>query len=380
LPDYQFSLFGGARVTGPDKEDLPLGRKQARALALLMLSPRSAVASDILIDFLWSEKLPANPMNSLQDLIKRLRALLGDSDHSTIVTRSGGYGLFVPPDALDIEVFRRLAGAGLKLEQAEPMAAKLLLERAMENALGDLPDIAPDFRASERIDDLYHLRFLVTQALCRIELAADCGPGLSDEAFAIWSIGGSPVGMALDIAELGELALADLVGIVTRHGGRLHQVSRGMLLASFAAGDSALRAAAGLIESSDLPEGSVRSGAVRHFHSIGPVNDVDRLLELAEMAKSGQILVSDDVYQSAASGRLKDRLLPFDADHWVLSGGDAGQRGGPEHKEAFPEPCCGPNLLGLSETGPPRMYWGRTVQMARAVEGIVSGLQNLRPE
>jgi hypothetical protein len=379
LPDFHFSLFGGVRVTGPDKEDLPLGRKQAQALALLMLSPQTTVASDILIDFLWSEKLPANPLNSLQDVIKRLRALLGDSDHTIIVTRSGGYGLFVSPDALDTEVFRRLAGAGLNLEKAEPMAAKLLLERALENALGDLPDIAPDFRASERIDDLYNLRFLVTQALCRIELAPDFGPGLSDEAFAIWSIGGTPVGMALEIAELGELALADLVGIVTRHGGRLHQVSRGMLLASFAAGAGALRAAAGLIESSDLPEGAVRSGAVRHFQSIGPVNDVDRLLELAEQAETGEILVSDDVYQSAASDRLKESLRPVDTDNWVLSWGGAGLSQRPS-SDTFPGPCCGPELLGIHKTGPPRMYWGRTVQMAHAVEGMVSGFQSLRPE
>jgi hypothetical protein len=379
LPDFQFSLFGGVRVTGPDKEDLPLGRKQAQALALLMLFPRSTVASDILIDFLWSEKLPANPLNSLQDVIKRLRALLGDSNHRIIVTRSGGYGLFVSPDAQDTEVFRRLAGAGLNLEKAEPLAAKLLLERALENALGDLPDIAPDFRASERIDDLYHLRFLVTQALCRIEMAPGFGPGLSDEAFAIWSIGGSPVGMALEIAELGELALADLVGIVTRHGGRLHQVSRGMLLASFAAGAGALLAAAGLIESSDLPEGAVRSGAVRHFQSIGPVNDVDRLLELAEQAETGEILVSNDVYRSAASDKLKESLRPIDADHWVLSWGSARLNRRPS-SDAFPEPCCGPELLGMRKTGPPRMYWGRTVQMAHAAEGMISGFQSLRPE
>jgi hypothetical protein len=205
-------------------------------MALLMLSPRSTVASDILIDFLWPRKLPANPVNSLQDLIRRLRSVLGDHDRSIVVTRGGGYGLFVPPDNLDIEVFRPLGTAGLKLEKAEPLAAKLLLERAMENAHGDLPDISPDFRASELVDNLYNLRFLVTQALCRIELAQDFEPGLSDEAFAIWSIGGSPVAMAIEIAELGELNLADLVGIVARHGGRIHQLSRGMLIASFAAG------------------------------------------------------------------------------------------------------------------------------------------------
>ena len=65
----------------PDKEELHLGRKQCHALSLLMLSPRFIVAPDVLIDFLWAEKLPANPLNSLQDLIKRLRLAAPGSIH-----------------------------------------------------------------------------------------------------------------------------------------------------------------------------------------------------------------------------------------------------------------------------------------------------------
>ncbi len=52
----------------------------------------------MLIDFLWRNKLPANPTNSLQDLVKRLRLALGDFDRTAIVTRNGGYGLFVDPN------------------------------------------------------------------------------------------------------------------------------------------------------------------------------------------------------------------------------------------------------------------------------------------
>ncbi len=375
-----YFLFGGVRVQGPDKEELPLSRKQCQALAMLMLSPGSTVASDVLVDFVWREKLPSNPLNSLQDLIKRLRVLLGDFERTIVVTRSGGYGLFVDPNHLDVEVFRKLAGAGLKLEQAEPLAARLLLERALENARGDLPDIAPDFRASERIDDLYHLRSAVVQALSRIDMAEDpAGHGQSDEAFAIWSLGGSPVGMALRISELGELALADLVGTVARFGGRLHQLSRGLLLASFAEGGSALRAAGDLASGTHPAACAIRGGAIRHFESPGPVNDVDRLLELSEEPQNGQIFVSDEVHRAAPAFGGGRTLKQVEGDRWMFDLRDRNQQ--PELGEELPDYCL-MGLLGITthvQCGSPRLYWGRPVQMAQTLEEIFSGARDAHP-
>ena len=376
----EFSLFGGVRVVGPDKQELHLGRKQCHALSLLMLSPASIVAPDVLIDFLWAEKLPANPLNSLQDLIKRLRLVLGDADRTVIVTKNGGYGLFVEPDLLDVEVFRRLASAGLKLEKAEPQAARLLLERALENSRGDLPDISPDFRASERVDELYNLRAAANQAIYRIDTSEDAGLGLSEEAFAIWSLGGSPVGLALRIAELGELALAALVATVARFGGRMHQLSRGMLLASFAEGGGPLRAVNELLYGSHAAAPALRGGAIRHFNSNGPVNDVDLLLDLMEVAKGGRVLVSEDVYQSAASVRLKDHLVPAKDGNWQFGSCDSGVDG---KSECSSQPGKLDRPLGLTERTDPgsiRLYWGRTVKTAHALEEVFSGIRNLRPE
>ncbi|MEX0791115.1 MAG: winged helix-turn-helix domain-containing protein [Actinomycetota bacterium] len=312
----EFSLFGGVRVWGPDKRELRLGRKQCQALSLLMLSPGSVVSPDVLIDFLWGERLPANPQNSLQDVIKRLRLVLEDSDRTVIVTRGGGYSLEVDPDLLDVEVFRRLATAGLRLEKGEPMAARLLLQRALENSRGDLPDISPEFRASERVDELYDLRAAATQALHRIDLVEDQGRELPEKASAVWSLGDRPVGMALSIRELGELALADLVGTVTRFGGRIHQSSWGLLTASFAQAGGALRAVDELTVGSHRAAPGLMGGVIRHLESVGNVNDIDQLLEPLANATHRQILVSDDVYQSGASGRLRDSLVPLDDRHW----------------------------------------------------------------
>lgn len=305
-----FYLFGGVRVLNTAKEEIPLGRKQRQMLSLMMLFPSSTLPPDILIDFLWSNKLPANPTNSLQDLIKRLRLALGDFDRTTIVTRNGGYGLFVDPHSLDVEIFRRLALAGLRLEKAEPLAAELLLARAMENARGDLPDIAPDFRASEQVDELYGLRAAAAQALLGLE-RSELEDGLSDEAFAIWSVEGRPVGLALRVEELGEIAIADLVGSVARFSGRIHQLSRGVMLASFSDGGSALRAAFEMISDVHLAAGAIDCGAICHMERMGPVNDVESLMELNGRAQTGQILVSDRVYRSAAAAMFKNCLESF---------------------------------------------------------------------
>lgn len=318
----EFSLFGGVRVLGPSKNEIHLGRKQQQVLSVLMLSANSTVPPDILVDHLWGESLPANPLNSLQDLIKRLRLALGDADRSIIVTRNGEYGLFVPPSQLDVAIFRRLASAGLLLEKCEPAAAQLLLARALENAAGDLPDISPDIRASEQVEELYGLRTAAASALERIEAALDASSG-RNRTFSIWSVQGQPVGFALRVGEASELAMATLVITVNRFGGRLHQLSHGMLLASFSGAGPALRAVADLLTNLDDEAPPLFGGAVSHVEAGGSISDAVRLLRLADRACERQILVSASVYESASTARLKDLLIPYEDGVWQM--GEAGE-------------------------------------------------------
>jgi predicted ATPase/DNA-binding winged helix-turn-helix (wHTH) protein len=316
----EFSLFGGVRVFGSDKNEIHLGRKQRQVLALLMLSPHSIVEPDVIIDHIWAEKLPSNPGNSLQDLIRRLRVALGDFDRRLIVTRNGAYGLFADPDSMDVEIFRRLASAGISLETAEPSAARLLLARALENAEGDLPDISPDFRASEQIEALYNLRSAATQALTRLERKGDFGEGRA--GFTLWSLQGQPVGLALNLTELGELMLADLVNTVTRCGGRVHRLSQGLMMASFFGGGGALRAASDLIHKFGLSPGVLGGGAICHVESGGPVDEAEALIKLAAKARSGQILVSEDIYLSSAKAHHRDDLSYFEDGIRQIGGGE----------------------------------------------------------
>src|SRR3954452_19399905 len=91
-----------------DGERTPNGDRQRCALALLALSAGNVVSTDRLIEELWGDLLPANPMNSVQSHISQLRRLVGAE---WIVTRSTGYVLDVDPDTVDAVHFERLVRA-----------------------------------------------------------------------------------------------------------------------------------------------------------------------------------------------------------------------------------------------------------------------------
>ncbi|MDQ4142811.1 MAG: winged helix-turn-helix domain-containing protein [Actinomycetota bacterium] len=304
-------------MVGADNAEIHLGRKQQQLLALLMLNANGTVPADVLIDYLWGEDLPANPLNSLQDVVKRLRIALGDRRHEIIVTRDKNYGLAVDPDLLDLTLFRRLASAGLALQKSEPAIARLLLSRALEVAVGELPDIAPAGHESEEIDTLYALRRSALDALESISSEPTAPPARSQEEFPV-SLQDRPVGLALKLAELGELRLADLVGHVTRFQGSIHQLSQGVLVATFPGVGTALRSAAEIAESFGGGREALLGGAVSHVAAGGWVQGAEPLLRLAGRADHGQILVSPSVHDSATTAGVAELLRKVDEDLWQV--------------------------------------------------------------
>ena len=88
-----------------DGERTPSGDLQRSALALLALNAGKVVSADRLIEELWGDLAPANPLNSVQSLISQLRRLLGSE---RIVTKPPGYLLDLDPDAIDALRFERL--------------------------------------------------------------------------------------------------------------------------------------------------------------------------------------------------------------------------------------------------------------------------------
>ena len=88
-----------------------LGPARARCiLAMLLLTPRTIVPADTLIDRLWDTQPPPKARESLSVYIARLRGSLRQAvgDGVQLVGRARGYMLDVDPEAVDVHKFRRL--------------------------------------------------------------------------------------------------------------------------------------------------------------------------------------------------------------------------------------------------------------------------------
>jgi DNA-binding SARP family transcriptional activator len=88
-----------------------LGPTRARCvLAVLLLSPRTIVSADALIDRLWDTQPPPKARESLYVYVARLRASLRHAvgDGARLVGRARGYVLEVDPQEVDLHQFRRL--------------------------------------------------------------------------------------------------------------------------------------------------------------------------------------------------------------------------------------------------------------------------------
>jgi tetratricopeptide (TPR) repeat protein/DNA-binding SARP family transcriptional activator len=104
------------RVLGPIElwsagQQCDLGPTRARCvLAILMLTPRTIVPTDVLIDRIWDTEPPPKARESLAVYATRLRASLRQAvgDSVRLVGRARGYELDVDPDDVDLHQFRRL--------------------------------------------------------------------------------------------------------------------------------------------------------------------------------------------------------------------------------------------------------------------------------
>jgi tetratricopeptide (TPR) repeat protein len=88
-----------------------LGPTRARCvLAVLLLSPRTIVSAEALIDRLWDTQPPPKARESLYVYVARLRASLRHAvgDGVRLVGRARGYVLEVDPQEVDLHQFRRL--------------------------------------------------------------------------------------------------------------------------------------------------------------------------------------------------------------------------------------------------------------------------------
>jgi len=136
-------------------------RKIRTVLALLALSPGSAVSFDQLTDELWEDKSMRNLRNALHANIARLRRLLGSvtgqRGEELVRTVSNGYLLDVPTDSVDTQQFLTLARQGTELVKPGPYKAIDLLREALVlwrgPALCDVTDGARCQAAATHLDE-----------------------------------------------------------------------------------------------------------------------------------------------------------------------------------------------------------------------------------
>lgn len=148
----QFRLLGPLEVICEGELQTPSAPKLRRVLALLAIHGNAVVRVDQLIDELWEDRPPPSATGTLQTYIYQLRKMLdlaeGDSgargeNTAALRTRSGGYSLQVPDEAVDVRCFETLVEQGRReydsgsLEAAaESFRAALQLWRG--EALGDV--------------------------------------------------------------------------------------------------------------------------------------------------------------------------------------------------------------------------------------------------
>ena len=115
------------RLLGPLEVDvdgriLDVRRQKQRALlALLALRAGEVVPTDRLVDELWGDEPPKAAVGSLQNFVSELRKMLGAE---VLVTRSPGYLLDIPRDAVDVHRFERIVREAAR-EASEQRAASL---------------------------------------------------------------------------------------------------------------------------------------------------------------------------------------------------------------------------------------------------------------
>lgn len=164
------------------------GLRRRALLARLCVSANEVVPLDTLIDDLWPDNIPENPVNAVQAYLSHLRSALGsgrsggDGRH-TIQTRRPGYMLSVDPDRLDTLRFEQLAVAGhTALIEGRPKDAARDCRRALAlwrgPALAEFADEAWAAPVAARLEDL---RWAALEDRFAAELALGCHGGLIGE-------------------------------------------------------------------------------------------------------------------------------------------------------------------------------------------------------
>jgi DNA-binding SARP family transcriptional activator len=132
----RFGVLGPLAVTTDAGEPVVVPGAKVRVLLADLLANRNQVVSaDRLIDDLWAEDVPANPLGALQVRVSQLRKALNDAEpgaRDLVESRSPGYVLRTAE--VDADHFTTIAGAS----DVETLTSALELWRG--DAYADMAD------------------------------------------------------------------------------------------------------------------------------------------------------------------------------------------------------------------------------------------------
>ena len=150
-------VLGELEVVGPGGVAIDVaGSRLRRLVTRLAVDAGHVVTSAELVDAVWGEDPPADPVGALQTLVSRLRRALGNP--AVVQQSHQGYRLTVASDAVDAERFRRLARRGRDLLAAGDAAtARSTLAEALDlwrgPALADADDGEYAVALAARLDE-----------------------------------------------------------------------------------------------------------------------------------------------------------------------------------------------------------------------------------
>src|ERR687897_167523 len=136
VQDVEFRILGPLEVVAENRQVRVSGAKERALLAILLVHVGEVVSADRLIDELWGGELPANPSNTLQVVVSRLRKAMEGAPASErwgelLVTRKPGYVLDVDPKDLDARRFEQLVDEAGQILATDKVRASSLLGEAL---------------------------------------------------------------------------------------------------------------------------------------------------------------------------------------------------------------------------------------------------------
>src|SRR5580700_9049920 len=159
--EAEFGLLGSLLVRRGAQPVTVSAGKQRVVLAALLLSAGRVLSPGELAEAVWGDGAgpPESARATIQNHVKRLRQLLGDSGHDRIATRPDGYLMTVGPGELDKARFEALiqeagqaARAGSWQQASAGLHAALALWRGQP--LADIPSVALALREVPRLEEL----------------------------------------------------------------------------------------------------------------------------------------------------------------------------------------------------------------------------------